>query len=237
LRPALRALARAARERRILVLPGGGAFADAVRAARTRHALDEPVAHRMALLAMDQYGVMIASLAPGARAVRSIAAARRAAAAGRLPVLLASALVDRAVRLERSFRLTSDSIAAWLAGRAGAARLVLLKSAGGMPRRLTGPRDARRLARRGLVDPLFAAHLPRGADVWIANGQRKGSIGSAIGASAPATGTVRGARAAARSASRKTRTRAASSRPARPLRHSAPRAPTMSGRSAATAGS
>lgn len=174
--PALPALlsrvAALARRRRLLIVPGGGVFADAVRDEKRRHGLDETAAHRMALRAMDQFGLLLAALCPGSEAVADLRAARRLAAAGRVPILLPARLLEGDGGLERSFRLTSDSIAACLAGRIGAARLVLLKSVDGPGHPIAGRGEAGTLVRRGLVDPLFADFLPPAAETWIVNGQK-----------------------------------------------------------------
>jgi aspartokinase-like uncharacterized kinase len=203
-------LAASARATRILVVPGGGRFADLVRAEWRRHGLDEPTAHRMALRAMDQYGLMIASFAgpPGgvARPVATLAEAARAAAAGRLPILIAAPLIEDDRRLERTFRLTSDSIAAHLAARVRAPRLVLLKSVSGRARPIEGRAAARRLARRGVVDPLFPALMPAGAETWVLN---------------PRRAVQRAALSAALNRPR----RSGSNRPSRPPAQRAPRAP------------
>ncbi len=45
-----------------VIVPGGGAFADAVRAAQAEHKFSEGVAHRMALLAMHQTGMMLCAM-------------------------------------------------------------------------------------------------------------------------------------------------------------------------------
>src|ERR671939_240574 len=50
----------------LLVVPGGGEFADAVGDYDRRHALRAETAHRMAILAMDQVGWALADLIPGA---------------------------------------------------------------------------------------------------------------------------------------------------------------------------
>ena len=93
-------LAAAAARMALLVVPGGGPFAGAVREADGRHGLSDTAAHRMALLAMDQYGLLLADQAPGAVAVPSVGDARAAAAAGLLPVLLPSAVLWGADPLE-----------------------------------------------------------------------------------------------------------------------------------------
>lgn len=164
-------LAARARSESVLVVPGGGEFADLVRSERTRLRLDAVAAHRMALRATDQYGLLLASLHPAAATAQTLAAARRHARRGRLAVLLPAALVERASSLERSFRLTSDAIAAHVAGRAGARRLVLLKNVPGLDAAFSGSLLARRLARRGVVDPLFPALLPERLAVRVIDGR------------------------------------------------------------------
>jgi 5-(aminomethyl)-3-furanmethanol phosphate kinase len=110
---------------RLLVVPGGAWFADAVREADRRFALPATTSHHMAVLGMEQFGWLLSELIPGAE--RS---AQVRAGAGRTTVLLPGALVLD--RLPASWRVTSDSIAAWVAGQAGAGRLVLVKEVEGL---------------------------------------------------------------------------------------------------------
>jgi aspartokinase-like uncharacterized kinase len=110
----------------LLVVPGGAGFADAVRDADRRFGLSATASHRMAILGMEQFGWLLSELIPGA--VRS--AGLPQVRAGRTTVLLPAALpLDR---LPASWEVTSDSIAAWVAGRIGAGRLVLLKAVDGL---------------------------------------------------------------------------------------------------------
>src|SRR5262249_8927644 len=51
----------------IVVVPGGGALADEVRASQARLGFGDPAAHRMALLAMDQLAWAVAGLRTGFR--------------------------------------------------------------------------------------------------------------------------------------------------------------------------
>jgi aspartokinase-like uncharacterized kinase len=117
---------------RLLVVPGGGPFADTVRAAYRRYRLSETTAHCMAILAMDQYGYLLADLIPAAEPVVSLMAMHRVCDAGRVPVLIPSELVLYADPLPHSWDVTSDSIAAWLAGLVRPDRLVLLKDVDGL---------------------------------------------------------------------------------------------------------
>jgi aspartokinase-like uncharacterized kinase len=109
---------------RLLVVPGGGRFADAVRGADRRFELPAPTSHRMAILAMEQFGWLLSELIPGA--VRCVDVAR----AGRTGVLLLAGVpLDE---LPASWQVTSDSIAAWVAVHVGARRLVLVKAVDGL---------------------------------------------------------------------------------------------------------
>src|SRR5262249_24587648 len=49
----------------IVVVPGGGALADEVRACQAKLGFGDPAAHRMALLAMDQLAWAVAGLRQG----------------------------------------------------------------------------------------------------------------------------------------------------------------------------
>jgi aspartokinase-like uncharacterized kinase len=110
----------------LLVVPGGAGFADAVRDADCRFRLRAATSHRMAILGMEQFGWLLSDLIPGAVRCAGLPQVR----AGRTTVLLPAGLpLDR---LPASWEVTSDSIAAWVAGRIGAGRLVLLKAVDGL---------------------------------------------------------------------------------------------------------
>jgi aspartokinase-like uncharacterized kinase len=65
--------------------------------------------------------------------------------------------------LPASWDVTSDTLAAWLAGEIGADRLVLVKSA----RLPLGPTPTAALARDGIVDPILPRRVNRlSAEAW-----------------------------------------------------------------------
>jgi aspartokinase-like uncharacterized kinase len=108
--------------RALLVVPGGGRFADAVREADRRFGLEDETAHRMAILGMEQFGWLLSDLIPGAARCTDL----ERIATDRTSVLLPAGLpLDE---LPASWDVTSDSIAAWVARTAGAERLVLVKA-------------------------------------------------------------------------------------------------------------
>ena len=160
LRPWLAAIAAHAG---VVVVPGGGPFADAVRAAQAPMGFDHSAAHRMALQAMEQYGLALTSLHPGLALASSRAAIVKLVAQKLAPVWAPQNMAMRA-RLPASWDLTSDSLAAWLAGKLGAQRLVLIKHGS-----FAGAQSVADLARLGIVDPLFPRYLARAqVPAWLA---------------------------------------------------------------------
>ncbi|QSA96740.1 amino acid kinase [Methylococcus sp. EFPC2] len=133
----------------VVVVPGGGPFADAVRTAQARWHFDEQTAHEMAILGMQQYGRMLLGLNAGLRAARS-----PCELAGRLPaVWLPEPETLSAARVPASWDITSDSLAAWLAVATGASHLLLVKSVSSQG----GARavECDDLIAQGVVDPAF----------------------------------------------------------------------------------
>lgn len=155
-----------------VLVVGGGPFADAVRAAQPRMGFDDVAADAMALLAMEQYAVAVASLGQSLAVAESYPRIRRALEAGEVPVWAPSRMVQKARRLaaspssrERvdipaSWDVTSDSLAVWLAHKLRARRLFLIKQ---VPAEAQGSADqsvtAEHLARTGVVDKAFPRSL------------------------------------------------------------------------------
>jgi aspartokinase-like uncharacterized kinase len=199
-------LGEVGRRYRLLVVPGGGPFADVVRTQDRQFGLGDSAAHWMAILGMDQYGWLLADLVPESEPVWTLAAAHIASQAGRVPVLLPWALLYAMDPLPHTWDVTSDSIAAWVAGMVQAPLLVLLKDVDGIfderPReashRCLHERIAvEQLGRFGVVD----GHLPAlvaqyGLDLWLVNGEQPGrleellSTGATVGTRALSKGEV-----------------------------------------------
>lgn len=143
--------------RYIVIVPGGGPFAEQVRLVQRRLRFGDAPAHRMALLAMEQFAVAMAGLEPRLCLASSPITLERALIEGRAAIWRPSAMALGRPDLPESWELTSDSLACWLAEEVGARRLVLVKSA----EPPAGVTHAPALARAGYVDPAFPAFLRR----------------------------------------------------------------------------
>jgi aspartokinase-like uncharacterized kinase len=163
-----RALAEAGRRHPIVVVPGGGPFADQVRAFERRERLSADAAHWMAMLAMDQYAQVLAERIEGAVLVEEPGAIGPATEPEGIAVLAPSRWMRAADVLPHTWGATSDSVAAFVAGALDAACLVLLKPVDGAP----GPE---------LTDACFETALPLGLPCVVLGWQRVGELEGVLG--------------------------------------------------------
>ena len=152
--------------RRLLVVPGGGPFAQAVRELVRRVKVGEDAAHWMAVLGMDQYAHALTERTPGAVLVQDLPEIGAVLARGGVPVLAPYRWLQEADPLPHSWSATSDSVAAWIAGAVGAKRIVLIKPANGDPSKM--------------VDPLFHQTLPRDVDCVVLSVQALEQLGALL---------------------------------------------------------
>ena len=141
----INAIADAASLCRLAIVPGGGPFADLVRLLDGAMSLGDDAAHWMAIRAMDAHAEILASRLAAAKLVESPADVSTALSTRQLPVLLSSRWLHERDPLPHSWEVTSDSIAAWVAGELGAAKLVLLKPVSGEVAALADPHFAHAL--------------------------------------------------------------------------------------------
>jgi aspartokinase-like uncharacterized kinase len=125
------AVADAGRSAAIVVVPGGGPFADAVRAFDRDHGVSPDASHWMAMLAMDQYAEVLADRIVGAMLVEEAGAVADAVDPNGVAVLAPSRWMRAADVLPHTWDATSDSVAAFVAGALDAERLMLVKPVDG----------------------------------------------------------------------------------------------------------
>ncbi|MDP1657992.1 MAG: uridylate kinase [Methylotenera sp.] len=113
---------------KIIIVPGGGLFANSVREAQKISNVSDAVAHRLALLAMDQYGIILASMNPALVTASSELEIAERGWQHRGIVWLPSQMVLVDDSIPKNWEVTSDSLSAWLANKLGAEQLLLVKS-------------------------------------------------------------------------------------------------------------
>jgi dihydroneopterin aldolase len=140
-----------------VLVAGGGPFADAVRVAQRHMHFDDRAADEMALLAMEQYAIAIAALGRPFAVADSRSGIDSALRDGLVPIWAPRFMVRKASDIPASWEVTSDSLAAWLAGAVGARSLILIKQVDP-----GGPVSAEALSASGIVDPAFPRFLAAG---------------------------------------------------------------------------
>lgn len=156
------ALVRAAASPRpVVVVPGGGPFAEAVRKAQEKEGFSDAVAHRMAILAMHQMAEIMMDLQPKLRPAETLTTVHKGLRSGHAMLWLPYRLATADTSLPQDWSITSDGLAARLAERLGRCPVALLKSC-----RVPDGASPRELAKAGIVDPVFAAIVARADLEW-----------------------------------------------------------------------
>lgn len=151
----------------VLVVPGGGAFADKIRDVYGTVSLSDDAAHWMALLAMDQYGYYLSDGTgiPLADVIEGTGTR----------IALAYDILRKDDALPHSWDVTADTVAAWMAFKSGS-RLVKATDVDGIFRdgRLLESISAGALREMGetCVDKAMPGFLiEHGMDAFVVNGR------------------------------------------------------------------
>lgn len=137
---------------KVVLVPGGGPWADEVRAAQKREGFGDRVAHRKALRAMEQYGKVLVGMRANLIPATGSAEIHEALRNGRVAVWMPHEMFVADPSIPESWDVTSDSLAAWLAKKLDASVLLIVKSL-----KIEGPQPGvEEMMRRGWVDPAFA---------------------------------------------------------------------------------
>lgn len=137
---------------RLTLVCGGGPFADTVRNIQPKMGFADATGHAMALLAMEQYALALAGI------FRLDLAATKPDidahhARGQPALWRPSTMVAAATGIAADWRVTSDSLAAWLAHETQASMLLLIKSVDVAP-----DLSVEDLVAREVVDHAFTAY-------------------------------------------------------------------------------
>lgn len=167
----------------VVLVAGGGPFADGVRAAQDRLGFTDEAAHVMALHAMSQFAWALSGLDDRFVPAGGPDEIGRAFRDGRTPVWDPVPMIAGDFDLPRSWTVTSDSLAVRLAGRLSARALVFIKQAE-VPEQA---RTIRALAEAGVVDLMTPSLLAAtGVDAWLAGPAHSAMLATALADGRPA---------------------------------------------------
>jgi aspartokinase-like uncharacterized kinase len=144
----------------VVIVPGGGPFADSIRALQPSMNFSEAIAHRLAMLAMHQMAELVAAQHERFEIAESLDEISDALGRGKIPVWVPLRMISGDDAVPAVWSATSDSLAARLAELLGG-RLVLLKSVD-----VDAAVGLDALARRGVVDAVIPSIVARGGLSW-----------------------------------------------------------------------
>ena len=147
---------------KVIIVPGGGLFADAVRDAQKISNMDDALAHELALLAMDQFGILLARTNPELVTASSELEIAERGWQHRGVVWLPSKMVLADETVPKNWQVTSDSLSAWLANKLGAEQLLLVKSKSLLGYQAEKPNSAQSLIDDELIDGQFSVFISQG---------------------------------------------------------------------------
>jgi aspartokinase-like uncharacterized kinase len=136
-------------KREVVIVPGGGVFADLVRATQKKWKFNDEAAHQMAILAMKQMALLLKSINPAFTLIEAVTSLKKITS-----VAIWSPNIQElnGSSIKANWDFTSDSLAAWLAEQLDATELILIKSA-----KIPVGLNLHMLQKKGLVDDAFYA--------------------------------------------------------------------------------
>src|SRR5665647_1290561 len=120
------------KEQKLIIVPGGGEFADVVRCVDKRFHLSCNTSHKMAILGMDQYGLLLSDLMPYSVTANKLIEIKHFLDLDQLPIFLPSNSMIREDPLKNSWAVTSDSIAVYIASRLKVTKVLLITDVDGI---------------------------------------------------------------------------------------------------------
>lgn len=159
---------------KIIIVPGGGLFANSVREAQKVSNVSDAVAHQLALLAMDQYGIMLAGMNAALVTASSELEIAERGWQHRGIVWLPSKMALADSSIPKNWHVTSDSLSAWLANKLDAEQLILVKSKPLVTYQTEAPGKLQSLVDDELIDSQFINFIHSQASLssyqaWVLN--------------------------------------------------------------------
>ena len=136
----------------VVIVPGGGVFADQVRETQQQWHYNDAIAHQMAILAMHQMALLFQGLSAELVLIEKIENIRPTLQAHKVVVWLPLMAELNALNIPATWDVTSDSLAAYLGQELVAKQLILVKSA-----KIIDSDNMQQWTEKGLVDKALSA--------------------------------------------------------------------------------
>jgi aspartokinase-like uncharacterized kinase len=154
LRTCLQRVAKLFANQAVIIVPGGGVFADQVRSLQQHWHFDDTTAHTMALLAMQQMALFYQSIHPEFKIISHSQDIKQQYCVHKKLLWSPNISELEAAKINPSWDVTSDSLAAWLANTLPTKKLILIKSAPIDP-----SLSFAELAQRDIIDKSFCTMI------------------------------------------------------------------------------
>lgn len=155
---------------KIIIVPGGGLFANSVREAQQISNTSDAVAHQLALLAMDQFGILLAGMNSDLSTASSELEIAERGWQHRGIVWLPSKMVLADESIPKNWQVTSDTLSAWLANKLGVEQLILVKSKSLIAYQEEAPNRLQQLVDDEVVDSQLINYIVgKGYQTWVLN--------------------------------------------------------------------
>lgn len=137
---------------RVVIVPGGGVFADVVRDVYHQISMTDTCAHMLAVSAMNQFGTLLIDQVPKlVPACSELEIAERSWQHRGIVWMPSKMVMMEGDDIPHSWDVTSDSLALWLANKISAEHLLLVKSAP-----VSADTSLQEMTAQGVIDPAFS---------------------------------------------------------------------------------
>jgi aspartokinase-like uncharacterized kinase len=153
------------KQAKVVIVAGGGGFADQVRIVQKQWNFQDQNAHQMAILAMQQMALLFQGIQPQLQLASSLLKINSSLKVGKAVVWVPEVEMLNKAGIPASWDITSDSLAAWLAEQLSATRLILVKSA-----LISRQYSIEEFIQMGVVDKAFTQYANRlNAQIMVVN--------------------------------------------------------------------
>jgi aspartokinase-like uncharacterized kinase len=184
----LKEIEKLANQHRLLLVPGGGVFADLVSKTQQDLALSDDIAHWMAIMAQNQFGMLLADRLTSKNVITKIEEFVNSNSPG-LFVLMPFSSMKEMDELPHTWDVTGDSISLWIGEKALANFVLLVKCVDGIANpseesQILTKLEAKKLNRIDIRNVLDR-HLPKIAPrfsgrIFVVNGLHPKRIGQIL---------------------------------------------------------